>query len=132
MIATYRSEKKKIIKSQLELVNYTLDILKDVEKVFQIQLDTEVENGPKNSDQIVSKEMLKRQNKEYSSLLMRKTKLESEIIDKEMSAKYESEELRQKSLDKLEMQFWQRRLLNAEYFRQVKVCALGKYLSQLK
>jgi len=34
---------------------------------------------------------------------MQKTKLESEMIDEEMSAKSESEDLRQKKLDSLEM-----------------------------
>ena len=100
MAVLYRSEKKKILKSQLHIVSKVLSVLQNVEMT------------------LTAKELGSEQRfKAYTELLMADTATERKQREEVLDDEELKDEQRQKKLGKFEEDYWYRRLINAEYFK---------------
>ena len=94
MVVIYRSEKKKIVRNQYNLIQYVKQVLTGAQKALQI------------SDQA------------YRQLILLETDFERELKHKLTQIPEEIE--RQKKTKEFEEAYWYRRLVNADYFRRIK------------
>jgi len=107
MTIVYRSEKKKIIQSQLNMVTKVIKVLQKIETTL-LQKGFNAEE----------------QSKAYSELLMTETDTEKKWRDEAEANTTLTKEQKQTELDKLEESFFMRRLINSEYFKQLKAMIL--------
>ena len=102
MALVYRSEKKKILRSQLHLIEYVLASLDTIEELL----------SQSSSEQDLEKP--------FTNILIRETEQEKQeraALDK--NTQWDAEKKAQK-INKWENQFYYRRLINSWYFKQLK------------
>jgi chaperonin cofactor prefoldin len=97
MAIVYRSERKKIIRNQINLVE---KVLEDLEALIRYIGDA---GKDINSEQL-------------QAIIMKRASWEQKLVD---SVSNDPEEERGKKLADLEDKYWYRRLVNAEYYKNI-------------
>ena len=106
MAVFYRAEKKKILRSQIILVKKILHVLRNCEKVL---------TNPHESDK----------SKAFTDLIHQEHLLEKEKRESIENDTTLTEEQRTEELSKVEEYFYYRRIINADYFKQIKTLVLS-------
>ena len=106
MAVVYRSEKKKILRSQENLVRKIIEVLKRVE-------DTLLGGSEDPS-------------RAYTELLLEETPIEVRWREAVKNDEAMEADTKRKELAKLEQYYYYRRLINAEYFKQLKTLILSR------
>ena len=107
MAVVYRSEKKKILRSQLNMIKKVNSVLEKVEETLT----------KKGLDQ-------GQQSRAFTELLLEETDMEVLWRQEVHDNKDLSKEEKQKKLEKLEYHYYHRRLMNADYFKMLKALIL--------
>ena len=109
MAVVYRSEKKKILRSQINLITKVIQVLRKAEEVLR------PENAENSQD--VSQA--------YTALLLEPTSIELELCQQVQENTDYTEAKKEKELKKLEEEFFYRRVINSTYFQQLKTLILS-------
>ena len=101
---TYRVEKKKLIKSQLNIIKKTLDVIKTVKELLstdEMRADTT------------------KQNEAYTELLLLETSHEQQLKDVVQARDDLNADEKLGEISELEDQYLMSRLINSDYFRKL-------------
>lgn len=110
MAVVYRSEKKKILRSQMNVVKIVLNVLQNCEQVL---------TDPNEADKSLN----------YTQLILAETEHEQKWRSSVETSPSMTAEEKTKEMAKLEEYFYYRRIINATYFKQVKTMILsGDYI----
>ena len=108
MAVVYRSEKKKILRSQINIVQKVIQVLTRVEDVLAPE-----NKGKSDIDQA------------YQKLILEPTEIEQEWCKQIQENADMSEAEKAIELTKLEEYFYYRRIINSTYFKQLKTLILA-------